>query len=336
MRLKLLSLFVMLICTHSIWAQAQHRITTSEEKLFKRKALEKIEELEYMYNQLLEAPSYEREDIIKNVTISSSEFYPLFKDDQIQVEDDFRTRATTTNKADFKRIDSYLNDICLYYGKSDNGVFKNANKKIKLINAVAKVMAAPSKTFMFVKVSFQVDYNGFDSRTNQPFKKPCNRVAEIHVEKINGTWQFTIDALRFFTDNEKDYSANVIIEKNSTDKPDTETEKVVVEEKKKTLIKNSKVVLLGFKANEKWGVRDAETAKVIAKPAFDEIEEFSEDELAMVNIDGYWGYIGIDGNIIIKCEYDNAEAFSKEKKGRARVYKGMESFLIDKNGNKVK
>lgn len=315
---------------------AQHKITSYEEQLFRQESLQRIKDLEDLLNQLLDAPSYERADLIKNATLPSKELYTKFKDDQVNVEDDFQTRVNATNKPTIKRIDAYLNDIGLNYGRQDNGEYKNKDKKILLKNIVAsKIMAVSADKSMFIKVNFEVDYKGIDKRTNVAFRMPSRRVVEIQIDKLNGTWQFTIVALRFISNNEIDFSKNVVIENPKGIQPIT-PQVVIKVDSEKTIIKNSKIVLRAFKISEKWGIKDAETTAIIAHPTFDEIEEFSEDEMALVNIDGYWGFIDTKGNITIKCEYDNAESFSKEKKGKARVYKGMESFFIDKQGNKTK
>ncbi len=61
---------------------------------------------------------------------------------------------------------------------------------------------------------------------------------------------------------------------------------------------------------------------------FDRIFFFS-DGLAVVAKDGKWGYIDINGHIVIPLQYDRAFAFTD---GRAMVIKGDKQFFIDKQG----
>lgn len=316
---------------------AQHRISFLEEQLFKREALTRVNELVYVYNQLLETPSYERDHLIKELILPKDGLYAKFKDDQVQIEDDFQTRQNSTNESTSKRIDIYLNDICLNYGMPDNGAYKNEGKKVTIKNAIpSKVMAISDKAPMFIKVSFSIEYNGIDSRTNLPFKQPCNRVAEVLIEKVDKKLNATILTIRYLKDNEKDFSENVVVDKVD-ETQNKELAGAIIEEEKKTILKNNNTLLRAFKNNEKWGIKNVETDEILVLPTFDSIDEFSEDDgISLVNINGLWGYIDQKGTIIIKCEYDEAEPFSKEKKGKARVYKGKASFFIDRLGNKTK
>ncbi len=64
---------------------------------------------------------------------------------------------------------------------------------------------------------------------------------------------------------------------------------------------------------------------------FDRIYFFSEGR-AVVAKDGKWGYIDINGHIVIPLEYDRAFAFSG---GKALVIKGDNQFYIDRDGNPI-
>ncbi len=61
---------------------------------------------------------------------------------------------------------------------------------------------------------------------------------------------------------------------------------------------------------------------------FDRIFFFSEG-LAVVAKDGKWGYIDINGHVVIPLQYDRAFAFTD---GKALVIKGNKQFYIDKQG----
>lgn len=64
---------------------------------------------------------------------------------------------------------------------------------------------------------------------------------------------------------------------------------------------------------------------------FDRIFFFS-DGMSVVAKNGKWGYIDINGHIVIPLEYDRAYAFSN---GKAMVIKGDKIFFIDKQGQPI-
>ncbi|MFL0194347.1 WG repeat-containing protein [Clostridium sp. WILCCON 0269] len=80
--------------------------------------------------------------------------------------------------------------------------------------------------------------------------------------------------------------------------------------------------------NGKWGYID-KTGNEVIQPKYDRAQPFSEG-LAAVLLNGKWGYINKSGNEVIPLQYDMAETFSE---GLARVsLPGRADMCIDKTG----
>lgn len=313
---------------------AQNKITSNDEIIIKSKAKDLIRNtLLQQFNLLLESDSEQRQQLINNMVLPTDGNMSTFIDDQVVIEDDFSTNTKFSKEVPPLKIETYLNNIRNAYGIQDNGNYENEGKSIMFNNiTTSKVMAIDPKSPLFIKVFFDVQYTGIDRRTQLAFKQPCHRVAEIQLKKLKSSWSLAIQTLRFVRDLEEDFAKNVIVEKVVIT-PDIQKSMIIDE----TKIVSSNPIIQAFKSNEKWGIKNLnQNEKVLSGPIFDDIYDYSEDGLALVNIEGLWGYIDLEGKIVIKCEYDNAESFSEEKKGRAKVFKGMDVFFIDKNGSKIK
>jgi WG containing repeat len=336
LNLKTTFLIIVIVLANSKVSFAQNKITSLDEKKIKLKAAGIISDLANKYNQLLEADTEDRNRMIDIMTLPGTDNFSIFESDQIIIEDDFTTRRNTSNDIPTKRVDIYINDICRNYGKKDNGEYLNEGKLVTITNIIpSKVLATSPQAPLFIKIFFEVNYEGIDDRTKLAFKQPAYRVAEFTISKPKNIWSVAINAIRFSKgeqENDKNLEKNVtIIPVESKDA----LEDMIIEEKK-TVFRNP--LLQAYKSEGKWGLVNLDdNDKILTKPIYDFIDEFTEDGLALVNKEGLWGYIDyLEGKIVINCEYDNADPFSKEKKGRARVYKGLENYLIDKNGIKTK
>ncbi len=80
--------------------------------------------------------------------------------------------------------------------------------------------------------------------------------------------------------------------------------------------------------NGKWGYID-NTGKVMIRPQFDGVEEFSEGLAAFENEDGKHGYIDETGKIVIAAKFDSFTSFSE---GLAAVSQDLKWGYIDKSG----
>jgi serine/threonine protein phosphatase PrpC len=87
-----------------------------------------------------------------------------------------------------------------------------------------------------------------------------------------------------------------------------------------------------FKKEAEGGwILENEKGKRIGNKVYDDIREPSNKFIA-VKQNEKWGFITLTGVVAIKCQYDEANDFEKEK---AHVMLNGKQFDIDKNGNKI-
>lgn len=240
---------------------AQRIITNNDEVIIRRKAVGMIKDLEQKYNYLLGADSEERKIVIDNMILPGS-ISTLFANDQLVIEDDFQTRENTSNEAPIKRVDIYFKELCSSYGKQDNGEFINEGKNITFSNIItSKLMAISSKDSLFLKVFFDVKYDGIDQRTNQKFKQPAKRVAEISAYKYKNSWVLSIYTIRFLKTVEEEFSQNVLTEKKSINQDNGSLKNEVKTPKKFPILKGTTAVigagaaLYALKLNSDWDTK---------------------------------------------------------------------------------
>jgi hypothetical protein len=82
--------------------------------------------------------------------------------------------------------------------------------------------------------------------------------------------------------------------------------------------------------NGKFGFVDKQLNTVIPC-CFEAVEDFAEG-LACVQREGLYGFINIDGEEVIPCQYSYASGFRNYEAGFALVRKGELKFYIDRNG----
>lgn len=86
--------------------------------------------------------------------------------------------------------------------------------------------------------------------------------------------------------------------------------------------------------NKVWGIIDKE-GNVVVSPAYDEIPdskyiyELYSDNLARVKLDGKYGYVNKEGEVLISIQWDKAERFNEHK---AIAWKGGELYIIETDG----
>ena len=68
--------------------------------------------------------------------------------------------------------------------------------------------------------------------------------------------------------------------------------------------------MIAFKQNEKWGYVDLE-GEIIIEPEYENAKSFSEG-LAAVYVDLWWGFVNEENKIVIKPAYLNADYFNEE------------------------
>ena len=81
-----------------------------------------------------------------------------------------------------------------------------------------------------------------------------------------------------------------------------------------------------------WGYVDVDGQMVIP-PQYDRALSFQEGMAAVKKGDG-WGFINKEGNIIVPCEYDKVE--SNYKDGKGELIKDGKVYVFDTDGNIIK
>ena len=77
-----------------------------------------------------------------------------------------------------------------------------------------------------------------------------------------------------------------------------------------------------------WGYVSVD-GQVIIEPTYEQVYGFSEG-MAAIKLNNKWGFINTNGTIVIPCEYDNVEA--NFKGGKGKLIKNKEVFVFDKAG----
>ena len=96
--------------------------------------------------------------------------------------------------------------------------------------------------------------------------------------------------------------------------------------------KNENEELIPMRVGSKWGYINLD-GHMIINPQFDDAKPFSED-LAAVKIDGKYGYINKGGDIVIDAQYEETQDPSF-KTGYAIVKLNKKYGIIDKNGKYI-
>ncbi len=88
--------------------------------------------------------------------------------------------------------------------------------------------------------------------------------------------------------------------------------------------------LSAFKQNDQWGYIDV-NGKVVISPSYNDCKDFSNG-VAAVNVDGKWGYIDATGRIIIRPSFEDCRDFENN---HAIVKQHGKWGVIDKNGKSI-
>jgi hypothetical protein len=332
------SLFLpaILLCIFSktvVFAQSARQITESDELKIKNEARNLVEVLQAEYNFFLTSSALERKDQVARLTAPTST-ERMFLNDKVIIENDFINREIEglPNSERDKPVADYFNDLAKEFGMTDNGQEPNGGKYVSISNiSVSNVLAMSAQDSLFVKLIFKIAYPG--SARNGFVFKDAQRVAEVRVEKEGKVWRGYITAIRYFNPNaEPDDKSRFVSIAENKEKPLYKYADVLNRETKTV----SRIPLLkAFLINDLWGLLSDEdqNRKILAQPQFCEVDNFSDDGLAMVCKDGSWGYINREGAIVIDCQYDSAEAF---KKGKAKVQLGVMTMTIGVNGKEIK
>ena len=80
-----------------------------------------------------------------------------------------------------------------------------------------------------------------------------------------------------------------------------------------------------------WGYVSVD-GQVVIEPIYEQAYGFS-DGMAAVKLNGKWGFINSEGIIVVPCEYDEVEASFKDGKGK--LVKDDEIYIFDKSGSQI-
>lgn len=80
-----------------------------------------------------------------------------------------------------------------------------------------------------------------------------------------------------------------------------------------------------------WGYISVD-GQIVIEPTYEQAYRFS-DGMAAVKLNGKWGFINSEGIIVVPCEYDEVEASFENGKGK--LVKDNEIFVFDKIGSQI-
>lgn len=80
-----------------------------------------------------------------------------------------------------------------------------------------------------------------------------------------------------------------------------------------------------------WGYVSVD-GQIVIEPTYEQAYRFSEG-MAAVKLNGKWGFINSEGIFVVPCEYDEVESSFKDGKGK--LVKDGEVFVFDKKGSQI-
>ena len=325
-------LLLFLFSFSASFGQAKRQITKSDQAAMQREARKIVEDLQEEYNTMLSMTTSERTSRLATLTIPGLQ--RIFIDDQVVIENDFAEFdvAGMSKQEREKKVEEYFYDVARNFGTSDDGEAPNSDKSVLISNILTSVVQAESpRDSMYVSVLFDIAYDG--KARNGYLYKPSQRIAEMRLmrEGERKTWRAYLVSIRFFDPETKlnNPAKAVPVVEDAPGKEFTFEQAIVTENK----VVKLQPLLKAFPFGDRWGLLNDLDRKVIVQPKYCDIDTFSDDGLALVCLDSYWGYINQNGEEVIACQYIYAERFQK---GKARVQQGASIFTIDLNGALVK
>lgn len=327
------ALFLLLLTTSDTSGQTSRTITKADENKIKQEVRQLIENLEAEYDLFLSESALQRRSRLAALITPGAG--RVFYNDKVIIENDFydaEVKGLEKSERD-KRVEDYFNELSDKFGAHDNGDDPNQGKQVKInLTKVSKVQAISDTDSMYIKVAFEVNYDG-KARNGYQFKA-VERVAELRLEREGRNWRPYITAIRFLDPEasieNKSRTVGIVEQILGVD---IKFADVINTPDIKNVSRNP-VLLKAFLDNELWGllIDEDNDKRVLVQPIFCEINEFI-DNRSLVCLDGKWGCIDKSGKIVIDCVYDLPFSFVK---GRAQVQLGGRSMFIDLNGKATK
>ena len=182
--IRLIILFILLSAT----VHAQSLNSDDKEKI-QYEAEQFIKELELLMNTIASPglSKFDRDKLKENSYTESAN--QIFLDNKVIVEDDIDPGYyQSSNKVKDLSVERYLNDLDLFYSKSNNPTIS--------FNEI-KTSEVKQKDYIFIEVYFKSIFEGKHQTIFQNYK-PTERVATIIARKDGRNWKMLIGSIVFY------------------------------------------------------------------------------------------------------------------------------------------
>ena len=182
-------LLLLILCMISFISTAQNSLSKKETDEIRYNARRKVEkDLPELMNtlNLSDIGDFERKTLILNSYLPSQT--QVFYSDGVVIEDDLKPDLSLKDPPVDASIDKYLNNLDLFYSKSDTVTIKIENVVVSPVKeSIAQIT---------VQVYYTSVFQGSHKTIKQPYV-PQLRIAELRVEKNEKQWSALISSIRF-------------------------------------------------------------------------------------------------------------------------------------------
>ena len=180
---------LLILCLINFISTAQTSLSKRETDEIRYNARRKVEkDLPELLNtlNLSDIGDFERKTLILNSYLPSPT--QVFYSDGVVIEDDLKPELSLKDPPVDASVDKYLNNIDLFYAKSDTVTIKIENVVVSPVKE--------SKDKITVQVYFTSIFKGSHKTIKTPYV-PQLRIAELNVEKNEKQWSVLISSIRF-------------------------------------------------------------------------------------------------------------------------------------------
>ena len=180
---------LLILCLINFISLAQKPLSKKDTDEIRHNARTKVEkDLPELLNTLNlgDVGNFERKTLILNSYLPSST--QVFYSDGVVIEDDLKPNYSPKDPPVDALVDKYLNNLDLFYSKSDVATIKIENVVVSPVKQ--------SNDKITVQVYFTSIFKGTHKIIKQPYI-PQLRIAEFNVEKNENQWIVLISSIRF-------------------------------------------------------------------------------------------------------------------------------------------
>lgn len=180
---------LLILCLLNFISTAQTPLTKRETDEIRYNARRKVEkDLPELLNtlNLSDIGDFERKTLILNSYLPSQT--QVFYSDGVVIEDDLKPDLSLKDPPVDASVDKYLNNIDLFYVKSDTVTIKIENVVVSPVKE--------NKDKITVQVYFTSIFKGSHKTIKTPYV-PQLKIAELNVEKNEKQWSVLISSIRF-------------------------------------------------------------------------------------------------------------------------------------------